>query len=210
MTKKKKNKILILGKSKKFISAIKRYFYYKNIDIIPWRNIKLQSYKKNKYDYIFVCGFNFRIYNIEFNLFCKKNIYEPYDLIKLLAKTNTKVIYFNTQRMKKKFTFSRYNYAKQKLAYLINKNFKNSFIQNTDLIMVKNKVSVNSGFFSNYIFSLFAKFNLIKTVEIQKLIANIYYNKKIKNVKNFKNIKGHFLYLPRTQFIDRLIRLIFG
>ena len=157
-----------------------------------------------------MCGFNFKIYNIEFNLFCKKNVYEPYNLIKFLAKKNTRVIYFNTQKMKKKYTFSRYNYAKQKLAYLIDKNFKNSFIQNTDLIMVKNKVSVNSGFFSNYIFFLFVKFNLIKTVEIHELIENIYYNKKFKNIKNFKNIKGYLLYLPRTQFIDRLIRLILG
>ena len=210
MREKKLDKILILGKSKKFIKEVKKNLKFKKLVIIPWRNIKDHYSKDLKYDLIFVCGFDFKLFHKNFNLFSKKNIYEPLNLIKSVSKKNSKIIYINTQKMNRKnFTFSRYNFAKQKLAYLIKKSYKNVLIIEADLITVRNKISINSGLISKYIFYLLATFNYIKTVKIEELIKMSFF-RKVRSNNKYKNIKGYFLNIPRNQFIDRSLRLLFG
>ena len=71
-------------------------------------------------------------------------------------------------------------------------------------------ISINSNFFSKFIFYFFSKFNLIKTIDIKKLFLEIKNMIYLKNFPKQKNIKGIFLNVPRTQFIDRLLRLILG
>ena len=120
------------------------------------------------------------------------------------------LIYINTQNNNQKYTFSKYRYAKQKLAYLIFKRYKNSLIYNSDLIEVNKNISINSNLFSKLIFRFFVKFNLIKTIDIKKLFIEINNMINYKNFPKQNNIKGVFLMFPRTQFIDRFLRIILG
>ena len=106
--------------------------------------------------------------------------------------------------------FEVYKYAKQKLAYLINKSFKKNIIYNSDLIQEENKISINSNLGSRFIFYIFSKLKLIKTIEIKKIFLDINNLMYSKNYSNQKNIKGIFLKIPRSQFLDRLFRIIFG
>lgn len=117
-------------------------------------------------------------------------------------------MYINTQNYNyKKYTFSRYKYAKQKLSYLLYKNFKNLVVVNSDLITFNKKILINSTFFSRYIFLIFVKLGFLKTVEIKKIFYEIKNQLKKRILNNQKNIKGYLLYFPRSQFIDRFLRL---
>ena len=212
MIRNKYNKIVILGKSQKFIKEIKKNYNHNTLTIIPWRQIELYLDKKrNIYDLIFIAGFNFSIYKKELIIFQKNNIFEPFRLIKKISNKKTLIIYINTKKNNNNdYTFSRYKYAKQKLAYLIFKRFENSIIINSDLIKVKNCISINSNIFSKFIFYLFSSFNLIKTIGIEKIFLEINNRISLKNCQKQKNIKGYFLHISRTQFVDRVLRLILG
>ena len=141
---------------------------------------------------IFVCGFDF-IFIQKITFFLKKNIFLILQLLRKISNQKTKIIYINTQiKGKIDYTYSRYKYAKQKLAYLISKEFKKSVIFNADLIKEGNTISINSNFFSKFLFYFFSKFNLIKTIDIKiifiKINDMINHNKFIRQ----KNIKGYF------------------
>ena len=211
MKKNQYNKIAIIGNSKKFITELKKNFFFKKLDIIPWRQIHLYSNKRLvKYDLVFICGFDFSIYFKNQKVFEKRNIYEILNLLKKITYKNSMLIYINTQNNNQKYTFSKYRYAKQKLAYLIFKKYKNSLIFNSDLIEVNKNISINSNLFSKLIFRFFVKFNLIKTIDIKKLFLEINNMINYKNFPKQNNIKGVFLMFPRTQFIDRFLRIILG
>ena len=212
MNKKKYNKIVILGQSKKFIKEIKKNYKHDSLTIIPWRKIGSYSYKKKEiYNLIFLAGFNFGIYTKGATFFNQKNIYEPLKLIEKISNKKTLIIYINTQKMNdRNYTFSRYRYAKQKLGYLIYRKFKNSLIFDSDLIKVTNHISINSNIFSRFIFHIFHMFNLIKTIDIKKIFLEINNMIILKNRLKQRNIKGFFLNISRTQLIDRILRLILG
>lgn len=205
-------KIVIIGKSQKFIKELKKNYTFKKFDIIPWRQIQFYSKKQIiKYDLVFICGFDFSIYLEDKKTFEKKNIFEILNLLKKITNKKTMLIYINTQKTNNKnYTFSRYRYAKQKLAYLIYKKFTNSLIFNSDLIKVNNDISINSNLISKLIFYYFSKFDFIKTIDIKKLFKEIQKMLYLRKFPKQKNIRGIFLTIPRTQFIDRFLRLIWG
>lgn len=204
------DKVAILGTSKKFITTIKSKYNYKLLKIFPWRRIKDNKIKKKIYfDYIFVCGFDFSLYYRNFNLFCNQNINEPLKFLKKISYKKTKIIYINTLSDQEKYTLSRYKYAKQNLAYYIQKNFKYSIIINTDLITIDNKISVFSSAITKIIFRLLIIFGFLRAIEINNLIIIINKLMSKKNEKKQKKIYGLFLNLPRTQFIDRILRFFF-
>lgn len=208
--KKKFKKIVIIGKSNKFILGIKQNFIYNELDIISWRKINFIKSKK-KYDLIFLCGFNFNTYSSNLNLFYENNINKPLNLVKKIAKKESVIVYINTKNDKKKYTFSRYRYAKEKLAYELNKKIKNLIIYRADLIKFNNNISINSNFFSKYVFIFFSKLNLIKTIEIHYVLKEIIMLLNNKNYSKQKNnIKSYLLNVPRTQFLDRALRFLIG
>ena len=210
MIKKKYNKIVILGKSQKFIKEIKKNYNYNTLTIIPWRQIELYLNKKKiVYDLIFLAGFNFGIYQKNLILFKNKNIYEPFKLLERISNKKTLIVYINTQKNNNKyFTLSRYKYAKQKLAYLIYKRFQNSIIFNSDLIKVENRISINSNVPSTFIFHFFLIFGLIRTIEIKKIFLEINNMIILKTRLKQRDINGYFLHFSRTQFVDRMLRII--
>lgn len=205
-------KIVIIGKSQKFIKELKKNYTFKKFDIIPWRQIQFYLKKQTiKYNLVFICGFDFSIYLKDKKTFEKKNIFEILNLLKKITNKKTMLIYINTQKTNNKnYTFSRYRYAKQKLAYLIYKKFTNSLIFNSDLIKINNNISIKSNLISKLIFYYFSKFDFIKTIDIKKLFKEIQSMLYLKNFPKQKNIRGILLTIPRTQFIDRFLRLIWG
>ena len=210
--KKKFNKIAIIGNSKKFINIVKKKYIFKKIDIFEWRKIKEYAKVKNKtYQLIIICGFDFSIFSSNQKTFIDKNIKNPFNLIKKISNKNSNIIYINTKiRNNERYTFSRYKYAKQQLAFLISKNFNKYFIINTDLILINNKISINSGGLSKLIFKFFVFFDLIETININNIFNKFSKKLKFENYVKQTKIEGYLLWLPRTQFFDRLVRLILG
>ena len=99
-------KIVIIGKSQKFIKELKRNYTFKKFDIIPWRQIQFFSKKQTiKYDLVFICGFDFSIYLKDKKTFEKKNIFEILNLLKKITNKKTMLIYINTQKTNNKNYF---------------------------------------------------------------------------------------------------------
>tara|TARA_B110000971_G_scaffold83782_1_gene85948 strand:- start:81 stop:713 length:633 start_codon:yes stop_codon:yes gene_type:complete len=202
-------KIVVIGNSKKFVFEVKKNFKYEILDIIPWRKINLFLKKKKLvYDLVIICGFDFGIYKKKIKLFEQKNIYYPLRLLRKISNNKTKFVYINTQNYSSKnYTLSRYKYAKQKLAYVIDQNFKNLVTINSDLITLNKNISINSKNLSQFIFLILVRLGFLKTIEIKKIFLEIKEKLESKFYQKQKNIKGFFLYFPRTQFLDRLLRL---
>ena len=79
------------------------------------------------------------------------------------------------------------------------------------MIKFNNNISINSNFFSKYVFIFFSKLNLIKTIEIQNVLKEIIMLLNNKNYSKQKNnIKSYLLNVPRTQFLDRALRFLIG
>lgn len=194
-----KKTALILGKSNKFIKIIKNYYKFNKITILGWREIKLKKIK-NKFNYIFVCGFDYRSFNNNLNTFKQKNIFHPYKQIKLSANKYTKIIYIDTFGSSK-FTFSRYEYAKKYLGYLISKNFKNKYIFSCDVIKHNNSILIYGNFFYKLVFRILIFLKIVKSVELKDIF-------EMDNVDIKYIPKPKFLKFSRSLFIDRLLRLL--
>ena len=218
---KKIQRIVILGKSLKFKKIISSLFGQSSIKIFSWREIKdLKLDKKiveKKPDLIFVCGYDFKSHWYTFKKYQKVNIFFPLELIKSLHTNKTLIIYIDTTykikknlQMNKRYTFSRYEFAKKELGYKLFKKYDNLRILNVPLIKdSKNKVKIFGSNFMNTLFNILLSLNLINSIKISQLrkliLISIKNKKKIKPIK----LKSFGLSIPRSLFLDRLLRFIY-
>ena len=208
--KKKKifKKVLVIGNSPKFIKYVKEKVNCNFLKIISWREKNQNNY--DKYDLVFVCGYNFNTYSCNFEKFKNLNIIYPLKKIVNHSSKKSLVVFINTYDKKQKNTYSRYKYAKIKLAYLISRRIKKLVLLNVPLVTDNNsKIMTKSSFASLCCLSLLVKFRLIETIKIKKLyklIDNCIEQSLIKNKIN--NINGRYLQVPRTQFVDKILRFV--
>jgi hypothetical protein len=196
--------IIIIGYSKKFINLIKSRYRQNKIYIIHWRNlVKIKNKKKT---IIFICGFDYGSLNKDLNFFLQHNVYNIVKFIKFFKKIK-KIFYFNTYNKEISKTYSRYNYAKNLLAYELQNNFQNTQIVSLPTITKKNEPLIYGNILFKLLFFILIKFNLIKNIEIKNILKFCKYNIKQKKIKK---LKGAYLKIPRNIFFDRMLRFIFG
>ena len=157
-----------MGNSPKFIGLVKKKIIYKKIEIISWKKINLKN-KFLKYDLILVCGFDYSALSKNYKFFIKKNIIHPLNIIKKCSKNKTKIIYINTLSKKKNYTFSRYEYSKNELGYLITKNFENFHICNLGVLVRNNNILIKGGNYLKFLFKLLIILNYLETQELNKI-----------------------------------------
>ena len=216
-TKKNKQKIIILGNSNKFVKIIKSIYKSSSIQIYPWRLISNYNLKKKKLiktpEKIFICGYDYQSQRYSFERFYNSNVTMPLNFTKFLSNKKTRIIYIDTldkiskTERKKNYTFSRYEFAKKELAFKLNKNFKNLEILKTPPIVDKDKVLIHGEFLTKLIFKFLIRFSLIKTIDIKELKKKITQS-NFKRKKERKRINPVLLNIPRTLFLDRLVRII--
>ena len=108
-------------------------------------------------------------------------------------------------------TLSRYEFAKKELAFKLYNFSQNLLILDIPVIKDnKDKPLIYGGKISKLIFYILIKLNLVNSIKISNLKELI--KRNIKNKTNSKPIrlKKIGLFIPRTLFIDRLLRLING
>ena len=183
--------------------------HYKHKTITSFRKIKRIS--RYRYEKIYIVGYDFSTYDIDYNEYYYKNITK---IIRILFKYKyiykTQLIYINTIRNRDLFTNSRYSYAKHKLAKkLSGRNFKINNIQMPSIIN-KGKILINGGSIIRFLANLTIRIKPIKTIDIKKI--NKYIEKKIKFKKSSicKPAHGIKLSKPRYQILDRIYRVIYG
>ena len=219
--KKKFKRIAILGKSSKFKKIALSLFNPTYLNVYSWRSIEKvklgKSIIKKKADLILVCGYDFLSHRYPIKQYYSVNVVFPLKLIKELSTNKTLILYIDTThkikknlKIKKRYTFSRYEYAKKELGYMLFKNYNNLRILNVPIIKNnKNKVEIFGNKFMTILLNVLLYLNLINSVKISKLkkMMSDSINAKIK-ISPFK-MKPLGLSIPRSLFIDRLLRFIY-
>ena len=104
---------------------------------------------------------------------------------------------------------SRYQYAKQELAYRLYNKFKSVKILEIPVIKnKKNNSNIHGGIITKMLFNLLIYLKLINSINnngIKKLIMNKDNNKNLTTPRKPKSI---FLGIPRSLLLDRILRII--
>lgn len=212
-------KIIVLGKSKKFIKIIKEIYVNCEINILSWRGLeKIKDYKfLSNTDIIFICGYDYNSQWYSYNKYYKVNISNPYKLIGLIAKKNTFLLYVDTINKIKKNTIlktpilSRYEYAKKMLRYkLIKKFIKIKIIELPPIISNNSDVDIFGNKLTKIIFKFLIFIKLINSIKISKIKKRFLIKKNFNKKYKLSKPISLLLYIPRPIFIDRLLRIICG
>ncbi len=215
------NKIILIGKSEKFYDLVKSIYPGSSIEVLSWRKISEKngySFKKKNKNLIFVNGYHYGSSYFFFKKYYEVNVIKPFNLIKKISNSKTKIIYFNTINKissnnvsRNSNTFSRYEFAKNELAFKLFNFSKNLTILDIPIIKDhKNEPLIYGDKISKLIFYIMIKLDLVKSIKISDLKRLI--KKNIRNRTKSKPIrqKKIGLFIPRTLFIDRLLRIING
>ena len=206
-----KNKILFIGESKKFIESFKIALNCNSYDILSWRKIGGRMSLSFDHNILVICGYNHQSYHLTYNEYYKANVEAPYNFIIKNFKKNIFIYYINTSFPVKNQTYSRYCFAKHKLSIDLNKTFENFYSIEIPLLLdEKNNVDFYAGLIEKRIALIIMKikrYQHIKVSELSNLIKT-----KIENKKkyNLENLNGKYLYIIRTRFIDKILRIILG
>jgi hypothetical protein len=212
-----KKKIIIIGRSQKFIKIIKKLYIHDEISILAWRKLdKPNKYRSHKNpNIIFVCGYDYNSHWYDYTKYYKTNISSPLKFINSTCNKNTFLFYIDTvSKLKKKtnakrLILSRYVFAKKKLRNgLIKKFDKIKIIELPPLIDDNLEVSIFGGKFTRVIFKFLITIKIVNSIKLQS-ISNKFLIKNNFN-KRYKLHSEHsfMLNIPRPLFIDRLLRII--
>jgi hypothetical protein len=208
--------ILILGRSKKFLTVIEAVFPKAQITIIPWRDLQnfkdiLRLQKRPPIDLILIAGYDFKSYWYSYNEYIKVNIERPLSVIEYLRKSNPLIIYINTANGDNKKTYSRYRFAKTELAIQLLKRCKNVRIVSPPLLVDQDKKpDVRSGILSSTIFHILIYFELVTYLTPADLISLILKTIQKSAQPSPMRLIPYGLKIRRNQFLDRCLRMIVG
>ena len=216
---KRKTTISFIGNSIKFVKIFKSIYPGAILNFYSWRsldNLIKQKIKKTKSDIVVICGYDYASQWYSYQKYYKYNVINPFKFSKILSKKNTEVFYMDTidkitkkKKLKKKYTLSRYEFAKKELRKLLIKKFKSLRILTLPvLINTHNKADVHGSIFTKKIYDLLIFFKYIKTINhknLKKLII-----KKTFSIKKHEiiNLNPILLNIPRSLFFDRILRFL--
>tara|TARA_B100000029_G_scaffold382361_1_gene377612 strand:- start:6592 stop:7266 length:675 start_codon:yes stop_codon:yes gene_type:complete len=216
----KKTKVIVIGNSNKFIKIIKSIYKNSLIKVYSWRSISSLNLNREKLfknpNLILISGYNYKSQWYSYKKYYYSNISAPLKFIKFLANSNTCILYLDTinkifyhPQRRNRNTFSRYEFAKKELGYKLKQSFRNTKILEIAPLTSINKPLIHGGFLTKMIFSALINLNLIKTEDIKKLKQKMILKIKSKEKNNPINLKPVLLKIPRSLFLDRVLRIIF-
>ncbi len=207
-------KLLVIGNSPKFIKFIESIFPIAERLVINWRSIPLTSHAegciaKTHWDILLVTGYNYDTTMCGFESYMAKNVENIVDLVTACVEKNTCIVYINSLAPRRKYTWSRYLYAKMRLGKELAQIFPNLHALEFPSIIESNRISIVGGFFSKTTF---------RVLGIMGLVTNVVINKSAdENLKLFRDLrvdpivpKPLCLTISRPIFIDRVLRFILG
>lgn len=217
----KKYKITFLGISFKFCKIFKDLFPNSTFKLYSWRKCRknLLIKKINHHiDILVLCGFHYGSFTYDYKEFLNINVRNPIFFVEKFASKKTIILYIDTDdsifcnEKLKKITYSRYKYAKKKLADQLMKRFKNCKILKVPVLVKNDKkknVDIKGSFISKKIFEILIKFKKINYVTKSKFMGDIRKKIKMRNLNKLNNLKAKYLKIPRPIFFDRILRFIY-
>lgn len=201
--------ILVIGNSQHLSEAIRLAYPEHEVKVIPWRS-QFHEMDMTPYDLVFIVGFDYGSYTMRYNEYLDVNVVQPMFAVQRFAKPSADKVYIATQNGIKNYTFSRYRYAKEKLGLTLVSECANSYVIRFDTFATSTQEPlVKGGFFTKLIFSSLAKLGVVKTVDMQT-VSNQLKAYKSSCTNDLRCIKGVLVTMPRPQFFDRLMRLLFA
>ena len=214
----KKITISFIGNSIKFVKVFKSIYPNSISKCYSWRllgNILAKQKIKSKSDVIVICGYDYFSQWYSYQKYYNYNVVYPFKFAKMISKNKTKVFYVDTinkitkiENSKKRYTLSRYEFAKKELRTKLLRNFKFIKILTLPVIINNNKAEVHGGVFTKIIYNLLIKLNYIKIIDLKNL-------KKLVIQRNSSNKKDETITLvplalgiPRSLFFDRILRFL--
>ena len=204
-------KVVVIGKSEKFLQLIRSIHNNSQLTAMSWRNLK--KYKtllnEDELEIIYLTGFDYESLKYSYVEYFNQNITIPLKFLSNIFGSKVKIVYINTKIENRKYTFSRYYFSKFTLGTqldMMHKNFKNVPI---GTVIDENKTPLIYGSkFTKALFMIMIKLKLIETTSLEEVMKKILCeNSKFSHNRALNLI---FPNLPRSIFLDRFLRFLVG
>jgi hypothetical protein len=204
--------IWIIGHSEKFIRAARLAFPECVIRVISWRRgLDLDDTGPSP-DLLIVCGYDYRTYFCSEARYLDRNVIRPANWIASIAASTLPVIYITTADGKSLKTWSRYRFAKTRLACELKKRAVNVRVIGFPTILdEQGNVDVHGGIVTRWLFRLAIWLRLAKSVSFSRLPAALAETVSAATVPwEVSELDARLLCVPRTNFADRVLRMLCG
>ncbi|BDU57293.1 hypothetical protein LMORI2_02750 [Limnohabitans sp. MORI2] len=198
--------ILLIGRSSKFEYVVKQAWPEALLTIISWRNT---GFIEGSYDKIILCGYDYESYMHDYEKYINVNVYWQLHRLNKMNLSKADIIYINTYGIFNWYTFSRYVFAKLKLASLLTDNFNSVYILNVPTVLNNMMWKSSYSSINPLILDLLLKLKMVTVINTIELIELV----KCYNLRSGPLRKcpmPFMLNIKRSIFIDRLMRLILG
>ena len=207
-------KIILLGRSDKFVKAIHALFEDAELVVVPWRGCdQFSHYFREDFapDLVVVCGYDYASGSYPFDRYLDVNVVLPFVVISKLCKDSAKVVYIDTEHGNGLATFSRYQYAKNLLADKILTGIDNAHVLSIPTVADPNgRADIRGGLVTKMIFNIFIRIGLVRTMSSAALVLRLSSAINSDNKIKLNLLRPRFLSLRRSLFIDRLLRFVGG
>lgn len=201
--------ILIIGNSSHLYEAIRLAYPAHEIETISWRGLVHETTQREA-DLIFIVGFDYNSYMKRYEDYIDVNVTQPMLAVQRFAKPATTMVYVTTQNERSNFTFSRYRYAKEKLGQeLMTQSTKAYVLRFDTFVTPEQEPLVKGGAITRLVFGALRKLGVVKTMDMRTVCERLgaYSSHDSHDVRD---VTGVLLSIPRPQFVDRLVRLLFA
>ena len=201
--------ILIIGNSGHLYEAIRLAYSDHEIKMISWRGLAHEAFQSQA-DLLFIVGFDYGSYMKRYEDYIDVNVTQPMLAVRRFAKPTASIVYVATQNERRNFTFSRYRYAKEKLGQELMNQSTKAYVLRFDTFVTPNQEPlVKGGAITRLVFGALRKLGVVKTMDMRTVCERLsaYASHESHDVRD---VTGVLLSIPRPQFIDRLMRLLFA
>ena len=210
--------VVIYGNSPKFITIIKALFPKANITLLPWRTSESEAAmtlvkSPIPADLLVLCGYDYDSYSETENRYLDHNVYRILAVCKMITNDATRIIYIDTLSTNKAWTYSRYLYAKK----LLGQELKITFPQTQALPIPtvfdqQRQIGIQGGMLSQFAAKALIHLGIIRTIDLEQLQDRI--EDSIQSPGNRLDsspmIRPILINIPRSQLIDRALRILLG
>jgi hypothetical protein len=199
--------ILIIGNSGHLYEAISKAYPDQETRVIPWRS-DFNNIERTYFDLVFVVGFDYSSYTSRYKDYMDVNVFHPILAVQRFAKPTADKVYVTTQDEHKRYTFSRYRYAKEILGLKLVTLWPNSYVVRFDTFATDtNKPLVKGSLITKLIFKCLVRIGVTKTIDMPT-VSDRLRTYKLSSSNEMTETKGLLLTIPRPQFIDRMLRIL--
>ena len=201
--------ILIIGNSDHLYEAIRLAYADHEIKMISWRRLAHEAIQSQA-DLLFIVGFDYGSYMKRYEDYIDVNVTQPMLAVRRFAKPTASIVYVATQNERSNFTFSRYRYAKEKLGQELMNQSTKAYVLRFDTFVTPNQEPlVKGGAITRLVFGALRKLGVVKTMDMRTVCERLraYASHESHDVRD---VTGVLLSMPRPQFVDRLMRLLFA